>query len=305
MRKKRNQHVRMLLIAVAWLGLAGAATPVLSQDLVCCDIFIDADGKWFGARRDCKAALQELSPASRSSACEQIRKGRRPIFRPFTNSASAPECCPEVAELCGHVSPTCKPTTPEAKCEKPTPWSDTSSSSGCKNVQDTQVTIDQKTATATVSMCGYTVFTSRSDEFVGKDEMFRTAYTAAFKDTFPKKICCDKFQEAVRTGKPCDPRADMDCDGKSNQSDADSKSGFPNFDNFSRLDGAPIAPFLGSEPDPPPAGKCDCKWELVKGTAICSPDGKQPHYYEARWKCPSTGNERYTRTAAPATNSCP
>lgn len=172
MNKKRNQHLRMLLIAVAWLGLAGATTPVSSQDLVCCDIF-------------------------------------------------------------------------------------------------------------------------------------REAYIAAFKDTFPKKICCDKFQEAVRTGKPCDPRADMDCDGKPNQSDADSKSGFPNFNYFASPDGAPVAPFLGGEPDPPPAGKCDCKWELVKGAAICSPDGKQPHYYEARWKCPSTGNEKYTRTAKPVTGPCP
>lgn len=128
-RKKRKQHVLMFLIAVTWLGLAGTVTPVRSQDLVCCEMWIDADGNWFGARRDCKAALEDLSPASRSKACEEIRKTRsRPVFRPFIRpfgySASRSYCCPEVAELCGHVSPKCKqsheygPPTPPT--EEPT-----------------------------------------------------------------------------------------------------------------------------------------------------------------------------------------
>jgi hypothetical protein len=91
-RRKRKQHVLMLLIAVTWLGLAGTVTPVRSQDLVCCDMFISSDGSWFGARRDCKAALEELSQSSRAKACAQIRSSKPPIFRPFRYSASRSGC---------------------------------------------------------------------------------------------------------------------------------------------------------------------------------------------------------------------
>ncbi len=112
----------MLLIAVTWLGLAGTATPVRSQDLVCCGQFIDADGPWFGARRDCKAALEALSPAGRAKACEQYRKlNSTPWFRPFVYSASQTGCCLEADELCGAIPPRCKrngPTLPtKANCE--------------------------------------------------------------------------------------------------------------------------------------------------------------------------------------------
>jgi len=121
-RKKRKHHVLMLLIAVTWLGLAGAATPVRSQDLICCDIiFIDADGPWFGARRDCKAALEDLSPASRTKACAQIRQWKpaepAPWFKPF--SASRSGCCLEAAEVCRDPSLACTEASPANRPKLP------------------------------------------------------------------------------------------------------------------------------------------------------------------------------------------
>jgi len=127
------------------------------------------------------------------------------------------------------------------------------------------------------------------------------------------EICCKQFRAAERSGTPCNPVADLDCDGIPNQTDVVSESGasFPDINNlFSRPEGAPIDPFPpGLDPDDPeffpPADKCDCKWELVKGTLNCSPDGKQRHFYQARWRCPSTGNERFTRKYATPTTPCP
>lgn len=123
---KLSRLIVMFVTALGWLGFIGAVTPVRGQDLVCCDIFIDADGNWFGARRDCKAALQELSPASRAKACAEIRKAPvRPWFRPFRDSASGLACCPEAAEVCGDASLNCtdasdrpdRPKLPKANCK--------------------------------------------------------------------------------------------------------------------------------------------------------------------------------------------
>jgi hypothetical protein len=142
------------------------------------------------------------------------------------------------------------------------------------------------------------------------------AYTRALKDWIQQrigsKICCSAYREAAKTKSPCDPTIDFDCDGKPDETDVVSVNGdvFPDINNlFSKPEGAPIDPFPpGLDPDDadflPPQDKCDCKWELVKGSLNCSPDGQQRHYYEARWKCPSTGNERYTRKYAPATAPC-
>src|SRR6266576_6395305 len=82
-KEKTRRPILVLVTAIAWLALAGMYTPVRSQDLVCCDMWIKSDGSWFGARRDCKAALEELSAASRAKACAQIRSSTPPIFRPF------------------------------------------------------------------------------------------------------------------------------------------------------------------------------------------------------------------------------
>lgn len=106
---KFSRLIVMLLTALAWLGFAGAITSVRGQDLICCDMWIDADGKWFGARRDCSAALAELSAASRARACRTIKASKRRggFMSPFTDSANGLACCPEAAQVCGDASLDC------------------------------------------------------------------------------------------------------------------------------------------------------------------------------------------------------
>jgi hypothetical protein len=111
----------------------------------------------------------------------------------------------------------------------------------------------------------------------------------------------------------------MDCDGKSNFEDFYDVDfsilelptlTFPDIGSlFGRPEGAPIDPFPeGLNPDDadflPPQDKCDCKWELTRGTLTCSQDGIRPHVYGATWKCPSTGNIKQTSKSAPATEPC-
>ena len=215
----------------------------------------------------------------------------------------------------------------EVKCSPPTSWF-SSSSTGCKDVQSPKITRAKNMVT--LSLCGYPIWSqsriwggTRKPDIEGAIET-NDALMARVKDRIGSSICCDKFREAVNSGSPCDPRADLDCDGKSNRDDTSYPQRYvssrdnetysyplslPDINIFSRPDGASIDPFPpGLNPDDPnfipPSDKCDCKWELVKGTLLCSPDGKQNHVYQATWKCPSTGNERFTRKEAPATAPC-
>jgi len=254
---------------------------------------------WFGTVAWEACPIKKYSedhPKELESVCQKIKTDLK--------ITSFKVSCPSLASYC---EPDKKEPPPETKCEKPTPWSDTSSSSGCKDVQDTRFTIDKGSPTATVSMCGSTVFTKRSEDFV-KDEALAAAYLSALKNFFPKKICCDTFREAARTAKPCDPRQDVDCDGKPNQTDTDS-DGFPAVNIFSRGDGAPIDPAGGDfDENPnfaPRPSDCECKWELVKGTVDCSPDGKGRDFYRATWRCPSNGVERSTRKERRAAKTWP
>src|SRR6266576_931161 len=118
-KEKTRRPILVLVTAIAWLALAGMYTPVRSQDLVCCDMWIKSDGSWFGARRDCKAALEELSAASRAKSCVQIRSSTPPIFRPFRYSASRSGCCLEAAEVCGDPSLACTKAPPANRPKLP------------------------------------------------------------------------------------------------------------------------------------------------------------------------------------------
>ena len=199
------------------------------------------------------------------------------------------------------------------KCEPPrSPW--LGLSSDCKDVQTWQ--IEQRGPAVSVSTCGQIIFTNPR---VGTDRMFSDAYKTALRDnlrqTIGEKICCDKFREASRTGTPCDPRKDVDCDGKPNSSDddrryPDSDTYFPTIEIITTADGAPIATFptgLSLDEIYPDVASCkDCQWKLMKGELKCNlntPDGKQ-HVYQAKWKCPSTGIEVDTFKYAPATAPC-
>jgi hypothetical protein len=241
--------------------------------------------------------MNKASSEVRASVCQQLVKGGGKL-------------CGDVADYCSTGA-----TKPAPKCEKPTPGLDPSSRSGCKDLQTPQISLSH--GTATLSICGHPVFHYAASEL--QDSLFADAYKVALRDVVKtqmgSKVCCVDFLKAVRSGVPCDPRADLDCDGKLNDADFDltvapeSPKGFPHIDLFTKPEGASIDPFpAGLDPDDPnfipPAQKCDCKWELLKGTLNCSPDGRQPHSYQARWRCPSTGNEVFTRKEAPATTPC-
>jgi hypothetical protein len=166
-------------------------------------------------------------------------------------------------------------------------------------------------------MCGYAVFSYRDSGL--NERLFADAYRAAMRDHLQarssSKVCCDKFREAIRTRKPCDPRADVDCDGRPNRTDT--TGSFPDIDTFVRPVNASIDAFPErfdtSNPDFLPnrtarnsrgVGECPCKWELVKGELKCSPDGKQRHHYTATFRCPTTGAEVSTVRYAAATVPC-
>ncbi|MGH9429016.1 MAG: hypothetical protein ACRD2L_22255, partial [Terriglobia bacterium] len=268
--------------------------------------FIFREGNCAGilAADACGRQVSELPPAEQKQICANLK--------------AKPRSCPAPKSLVDF----CEKQSPDEKCDKPAPWFDTSPSSGCKDVQDTQITIDQRTATATVSMCGSTILTHTSDSFAANtDRRFAQAYTDAFKQQIPKKVCCDKFREAARTGSPCDPRADVDCDGVPNRTDAD-RSSFPTIDVFTTAANAPIDPFPAgfnafdqdfspnsAARDSKGVGDCACKWELIKGDLKCNSvvgqDGTRQHVYTATWRCPSTKAEVFTTKYAPATAPCP
>ena len=203
---------------------------------------------------------------------------------------------------------------PESECQPPAPWFD--DASGCKESKSPELIIAR--GTARLYMCGYLVFQYKDSNL--DDPVFANAYRAAMKDqllaTSSSTICCDKFREAVRTRKPCDPRVDLDCDGTPNRTDVHDTT-MPDIDSFVRPANAAIDPFPyqfdTSNPDFLPnrtarnskgVGDCPCKWELIRGELKCSPDGKLNHYYKATWRCPKTGAEVFTTRYAPATVPC-
>ncbi len=201
---------------------------------------------------------------------------------------------------------------PESKCEKPAPWFG-EPSKDCTDIQAPAVAVNA--GAVTVSICGYPVFRHAPKGFTLPFELeaFRRVVAEAVQRSAGSKICCSKLRDAARTGMPCYPAVDIDCDGIPNATDVDTTTAtgaaVPDIDIFTSPTGAPVDPFpAGLDPDDkeffPPADLCDCKWELTKGTLNCSPDGKQPHFYQARWRCPSTGNERFTRKEAPPTAAC-
>jgi len=259
------------------------------------------------AEDDCPSALRQMPAESRAAFCERVRTVRK--FSSFKDA------CPGLASVC--ESSSSEPST-KRDCEPPVPWQTASSNSRteCKDIQSPQVNINQ--GVVSLAFCGYAVWSyvgRASDGQVDNafNQRYQSALTKWVKARIGSRICCDKFQEAIREGRTCDPRVDVDCDGKPNGSDSvwSSEVGalLPDINIFKRAEGAPFDPFPpGLDPDDPnfmPShDKCDCKWELMKGTLTCSPDGKQSHIYQAKWRCPVTGDELFTRKEAPASAPC-
>ena len=249
----------------------------------------------------CGDYFKSLPDEQQKSSCATLKT---------EDKSSAP--CPVLKTLLQYCE---EKYPPDKKCEKPTPWFGTPSS-GCKDVQNPEISVNSRGVS--LKICGLTLF-SNSDNPNYTRSMSDSVYAAALrklvKSRIGSKLCCDKFWEALRNGTGCLPAGDLDCDGIPNKTDTVSLSRsmpdlFPDLNTlFSRPEGAPMDPFPeGFDPDDPnfmpPAEKCDCKWELLKGTSTCSPDGKQSHVYQAWWRCPSTGNEKFTRKVSPATAPC-
>ena len=268
-------------------------------------VFRDTECAGILAADACDNHFSSLPEAEKKEICSTLKRKER------SSSCPLPK---EIAEYCGKLPP-------DDSCKKPAPWFDTSTSSGCKDAQATQINIDLRTHTATVSMCGYQVLTVVAKDFANHDPLFRNAYTNAFKQSIPKRVCCDKFRDAARTGVPCDPRADVDCDGILNNADNAPVSSLPNIDVFVRPENAPVDVFPEgfdfSNPDFQPnstardskgVGDCDCKWELIKGETKCNSvvdqSGRRQHVYIATWRCPSTKAEVFTTKHAPSTAPC-
>lgn len=269
-------------------------------------VFEDQNCAGILAADACGDYLANLPREQRERYCQHVKARRK--FTSFKDS------CPVFAQAC---EPDKKDLPPETNCEKPTPWFDRSSK--CDDVQSPQITVNR--GAVSLSMCGSVIFSYAPDS---SDPLLTEAYKSALRDWVQQrvgsKICCTKFREASRTGKPCDPRADLDCDGRANQTDVviDGSASYPDLSLFTSPEGAAIDRFpAGLDPDDPDfmpestarnskgVGECDCKWELIKGDLKCSPDGKQQHVYVATWRCPSTKAEVFTTKYAPATAPCP
>ncbi|MEK6334002.1 MAG: hypothetical protein AABM67_03575 [Acidobacteriota bacterium] len=309
-RKKRPRQVLMLLIAVTWLGLNGTVTSVHNQDLVCCDQWIKSDGAWFGARRDCKKALEELSPASRAKACEQYKKlNNRPWFRPFVESPTQIGCCLEAGEVCGAIPAKCNPEkqTADTKCEPPPPESNNppwfNSDSSCPDRQKATISWSQRPPSMdvsfTVAICGQVI------RYIypggGSLEKNPPPGVRSFE------VCCDSWRKAAETKSPCDARLDFDCDGTPNSSDQMPDYAFRDRRPDDFLTNSPLSslPFWKSLYQPSQSGCKDCKWELVRVDYTCKEEydavaSARQHRsvfdakydYQATWKCPATGQSQ-------------
>jgi hypothetical protein len=192
-------------------------------------------------------------------------------------------------------------------CRSDTPWFDRGA--GCQDARSPVVLSDY--LQASVSICGSVVFQYRftpTDQYQNYGVLLQSEVTRQLGS----KVCCDKFRQTVPAGS-CDPRFDIDCDGKPNSSDTKIVSGstipVPDINIFSTAPGASVAPFPeGLNPDDPgfvPASTgCDCKWQLIKGVLNCGTGGQQ-HSYAATWKCPTSGAEVTTTKTATANTPCP
>jgi hypothetical protein len=200
--------------------------------------------------------------------------------------------------------PGSKPDSEEKKkknCDPlPPPWF---RSQDCIDLQDPQIEFTRDHLA--VYLCGYKIF-SRNKETADNssiftDPLFAQAYKRALLDqlsaTVPRKVCCNRFREAAATGKPCNSRADADCDGKPNELDV--LAGDP---DLPQIDGRAYTIPSSTNVDPVPAGltedaimppeQCkDCKWELIKAVLKCNPNPNQRHSYETTWRCPPTDAE--------------
>ena len=196
----------------------------------------------------------------------------------------------------------CDPGSKEDKkngnCQSPPPpWF---VEQDCKDLQDPEILVTRESLD--IYLCGYKIFSrNRETSDIFDDRLIFEAYVKGLRDKFsvtvPRKVCCNRFRDAARTGKPCNARVDVDCDGIPNNSDVTTGSqGAPEIDGQSFAwasdDVDPFPTGLTEDLIMPPADQCkNCKWELIKGELKCSQVSTKPHSYDATWRCPLTGAE--------------
>jgi hypothetical protein len=251
--------------------------------------------------------FKELPKDSQNLICKNLR-----------SSGGKNSSCPSFKALmqaCSEMGTSSGDKRPD--CDSPTPWFDPPP--GCKDMQAPVTAIKDKVVT--VSVCGYTIFQGSPDPPI--DELVLVAYRDVIREsvqsTIGSKVCCDTLRESARTGVPCSPANDIDCDGIPNARDTrrDGTVVYPDIDLFTRAAGATIDDFpVGLDPDDPnfmpgstardskDVGDCPCKWQLTSGKLACSPDGTQDHVYTATWKCPANGKEVFTTKRANANQPC-
>jgi hypothetical protein len=312
----RKQYVLLFWVALMWLGLAGAATPVLSQDIICCGKWIKANGPWKGARRDCKAAMQELSAADRASACEQYRKlSSKPWFSPFAEGTIQVGCCLEAGDVCGAIPAKCNSgeQPSETKCEpapggdKNPPWLKPDSS--CRDRQRAVISWSQRRTSNpnfdvsfTIAICGEAIrYTVPGGGYSGAPSVGSRGFD----------VCCESWRNAAETESPCDARADIDCDGELNKEDRMPDYAFPDDRSPNDFVSGPmtsmpfwqkIYPYIND------GSVCECKWELARVDYTCkyAPNlessnetggrvWEATYKYKATWKCPRGGKTSVTQ----------
>lgn len=171
---------------------------------------------------------------------------------------------------------------------RPTPWFDRSLP--CKEPKSPLITISG--GTLILTMCGYPVYYNTT---IGNDPSTWRHNREAMQDFLEAmgldQVCCARFNDAVRTGRPCDPRKDVDCDGQPNKSDISTLSRLPKIDGrFSLAPGVNPNSFPTeiTSDEIMPQDRCeDCKWEFIKGEIKCNP-GSKSQTYEVTWRCPTT-----------------
>jgi hypothetical protein len=242
----------------------------------------------------CGGRVDKYGLARRTGDCDDFRK----VADALTDREI---CCDE--DAADENQPTGDERPPERQCAPPTPWF--GSPAGCKELKSPQVVITG--GTVYIYMCSYAVF----HYTVGHDEIFNEAYKAALITRLAARglaqVCCDKFEDAVKTGKPCNPRLDVDCDGKPNSSDFTPDGTFPAIDGrFTEPSGTSLDALPGGlnlEAISPPDQCEGCRWELIKSELKCNPDPTKRHTYESTWRCPTTGKEvqvdRLSKPGAP------
>jgi hypothetical protein len=253
----------------------------------------------------CPVEMAELPVEQRRAFCKEIKE--RSVDKSLDGCLNLRGACEDVLD-----------DPPGPDCGKSTPWFDRSTE--CTDVQS-PVVKRAKTA-VTVSMCGFQIFSGAPEKY---DDTMLAAYEGLVKDWIKgrvgSKICCSSMLNASRTGKPCDPAKDIDCDGRPNQSDIDSTSvgGYPlpDINLTATSTGADIDPYpAGFDPNDPDfrpertarnskgVGDCPCKWELIRGDLKCGAGGNQSHVYTATWRCPITKAEVTTIKETAATTPC-